>query len=212
MTGFIKHYPTVQAAEAAVQRAMNARRAGVYTPAVLKRIGPQTLCFERIESAGRPDAAALKRILPPLNRMPHTGLSRFDPFLRIRPRLPGAPPLIRDMAHRLMEKDASLNWPQTAVIHGDFHPGQVLCDAQGRAWLVDLDDLALAPPEADLGNLAAWMATQGLQDLSPPTPAMDALADPALTRHFFDIALLRRALKLAEKGQADVLNRLAMRA
>lgn len=210
MTGFVKHYPSVQAAEAAVQRAWAARRAGVLTPAVLERIGPKSVCFERIEGRGQPDAAALMQVLPSVNRMPHCGLLRFDPFLRIRPRLPGAPKPIRDLAHQLMETDASMNWPQTAVIHGDFHPGQVLCDAQGLLWLVDLDDLALAPREADLGNLAAWMATQGLQDLSPPAAVLDPSADPALTRHFFAIALLRRALKLAGKGQTDVLSRLAL--
>lgn len=212
MTGFIKHYPSIEATEAAVLRALAARQAGVRTPSVLERIGPRTLGFEHIAATGRPDPVDLLPVLVPLNRMPHRGLSRFDPFLRIRPRLPGAPPQVQELAHRLMAEDAGLNWPQTAVIHGDFHPGQVLCDAQGLLWLVDLDDLALAPPEADLGNLTAWMATQGLQDLSAPEHGLAPGADPALTRHFFDIALLRRALKLAEKGQKDVLNRLALRA
>jgi Phosphotransferase enzyme family len=212
MSGFIKHYPSIEATEAALLRATTARQAGVRTPSVLERIGPRTLGFEHIAATGLPDPVALLPVLAPLNRMPHLGLTRFDPFLRIRPRLPGAPPQVLDLAHRLMAEDAGLNWPQTAVIHGDFHPGQVLCDARGLLWLVDLDDLALAPPEADLGNLTAWMATQGLQDLSAPEQGLAPGADPALTRHFFDIALLRRALKLAEKGQKDVLNRLALRA
>jgi hypothetical protein len=212
MTGFIKQYPSVHAAEVAFQRAVMARQAGVCTPAVLDRTGPQSLCFERIEGTHPPDPARLLQVLVPLHRMPHRGLARFDPFLRIRPRLPGAPLQVRALADRLMAQDAALNWPTSAVIHGDFHPGQVLCDAAGQAWLVDLDDLALAPPEADLGNLAAWRATQ-----SPPGPwplAQDAvpLADPELTGHFHAIALLRRALKLAERGQPEVLTRLTLRA
>ncbi len=212
MTCFIKHYTSIEAAEAAVLRASTARQAGVRTPSVLERIGPRTLRFQQIAATGRPDPLALLSVLAPLNRMPHVGLSRFDPFLRIRPRLPGAPPHVQDLAHRLMAEDTGLNWPQTMVVHGDFHPGQVLCDAQGLLWLVDLDDLALAPPEADLGNLMAWMATQDMQDVSSQVQGLAPGADRTLIRHFFKIAMLRRALKLAWKGKMDVLNRLALRA
>jgi hypothetical protein len=207
MTGFIKHYPSVQAAEAAQTRSLTARKAGVRTPAVRERIGPQTLCFERIDATDGPRLDDLLQVLPPLNWMPQGGLARFDPFLRIRPRLHLAPLDVQEMARRLMARDETMHWAQTHVIHGDFHPGQVLCDGKGQLWLVDLDDLALAPPEADLGNLAAWMATQqtALPPLVPPEGA-----DPILTAHFRDIALLRRALKLGENGQPWVLDQSAL--
>jgi aminoglycoside phosphotransferase (APT) family kinase protein len=110
------------------------------------------------------------------------------------------------------------------VIHGDFHPGQTLRDGAGTVWLVDLDDLALAPPEADFGNLAAWMATQSPQGLTrgDPTTALKSalrhilpqarlgMADvsPDLALHFGRIALLRRALKLAHRGAPWALARL----
>lgn len=212
MIGFIKHYPSSLAAETAFQRASTAIRAGVRTPAVLNRIDPQSLLFERVEGRHPETPAILIQALPVLNRMPQTGLSRFDPFLRIRPRLTAAPPEAIDLAHHLMARDAEVNWQPTAVIHGDFHPGQVICDAQGQAWLIDLDDLALAPPEADLGNLAAWMATQGRPRTMPLGDHLAPEADPVLLRHFQDIALLRRGLKLAEKGQRSLLDRLTLRA
>jgi hypothetical protein len=209
MNGFVKHYPSVQAAVTALRRSLTARHAGIRTPAVLERVGPMALCFERIAEVERPTLNDMLQVLKPVHRMPQQGLARFDPFLRIRPRLNRAPPWVQGVAHQLMARDAAMAWAQTAVIHGDFHPGQVICDAEGRLWLVDLDDLALAPPEADLGNLAAWMATQ---DPAPPPLVLPPQADLDLAAHFRDIALLRRALKLAEKGQTCALDLLTLRA
>jgi aminoglycoside phosphotransferase (APT) family kinase protein len=196
MTGFVKKYPSVQSADAALWRSRVARQAGVRTPAVL-------------EAVGKPGLADMQQVLVPLNRMPQESLTRFDPFLRIRPRLDRAPQQVQDIVHRLVAQDAALQWAGTAVIHGDFHPGQVICDSQGQPWLVDLDDLALAPPEADLGNLVAWMTTQ----YPPLLPlVLPKQADPDLTAHFRAIALVRRALKLAEKGQLWALDQLSLRA
>lgn len=209
MNGFVKHYPSVQAADTALRRSLTARHAGVRTPAVLQRVGPMALCFERIAEVERPRLSDMLQVLKSVHRMPQQGLARFDPFLRIRPRLHRAAPKIQVLALQLMAQDAARQWGQTAVIHGDFHPGQVLCDHSGQAWLVDLDDLALAPPEADLGNLAAWMATQ---DPALPPLVAPPQADPDLIAHFRDIALLRRALKLAENGQTWALDLLSLRA
>ena len=217
---FLKHYPSRRVADTAWHRSAVAQQHGVPTPPVQERSGPMTLGFQRVTAEGQPTLAEMIDVLARLHRIPPQGLDRFDPFLRIRPRLAQAPPEVVAMAERLAAQDAALVWRETAVIHGDFHPGQLLRDRKGKVWLVDLDDLALAPPEADLGNLAAWQATQlPVVGLAEKVAAVQALilaaapwAVPALIGHFCQIALLRRALKLAGRGQPWVLEHLALRA
>lgn len=214
---FAKGYTTPQSARAAMLRSRAARAAGVQTPAVLAQADAQTLHFARIMPQGQASVPQMLRALGGLWAMPDIGLARFDPFLRIRPRLPNAPAWTVDMLGRLQAQDRALSWRADRALHGDFHPGQVLRDAAGMVWLIDLDDMALGPPEADLGNLAAWMATQSPGDLveGPAVAqvlALAPLADASLVAHFCAIALMRRALKLAEKGQPWVLEQLALRA
>lgn len=213
--GFTKRYPSAARAEAAQIRAERARRAGVATPAVLGRCGPMTLEFERIVAAAPSPLDQMLAALRALHGMPIGGLTRFDPFGRILPRLQKASQQIGDMVAALQAQDLAYCWRDCAVVHGDFHPGQTLCDSAGQTWLVDLDDLALAPPEADFGNLAAWMATQREGVLQTQTDAaltqVLALvpgADRDLAQHFCRIALVRRALKLAVRGQPWVLQQL----
>jgi hypothetical protein len=215
---FEKQYPSASAADVALQRCVAARLAGVPTPVVLGRNGPLKLSFERIAAAAPPSLAEMVAALQGLNRMLPDGLRRYDPFLRIRPRLVTASPHIQALVTTLEAQDAAVRWPATTVIHGDFHPGQTMRDRSGTVWLLDLDDLALAPPEADLGNLAAWVAThkEGRLDSLTRTAmtqvlALSSLADPDLTSHFFQIALVRRALKLAGKGLPWALEQLALR-
>jgi|GEM_PF-2976600 len=215
---FVKHYPSPSAADRALRRSRALAEAGLPTPAVLARIGPQALCFQRIAPAGPlPDLAGMLRLLEQLNGIPNCGLPRFDPFLRIRPRLHRAPGGLASLAQRLHARLDATAARAPAVVHGDFHPGQVLRDGAGHLWLVDLDDMALAPREADLGNLAAWMATQAIGPLADSA----AMARHAILRHvqgaeaglvalFCDIALLRRALKLAERGEGWALDQLAL--
>jgi hypothetical protein len=214
---FDKDYPSVAAANTALQRSLAARLAGVPTPAVLGRSGPAQLSFARITAAASPSLTGILAALQKLNRMPPYGLTRFDPFLRIRPRLANAPPHLLALVTALLAQDQALGWPAETVVHGDVHPGQTLQDASGNVWLLDLDDLALAPPEADLGNLAAWLATQtkGTLEDNARTALATVLAlapqaDPSLTAHFQQIALIRRALKLAERGQPWALEQLPL--
>jgi Phosphotransferase enzyme family len=216
---FDKLYPSVVAADLARHRSLAAMASGVPTPAVLARIGPKALSFERIVPHGQPTLAGMLAVLQRLNRMPPDGLIRFDPFLRIRPRLGAAPSRIRALVSELEAQDAALYWPANSVIHGDFHPGQTMMDRSGKVWLLDLDDLALAPQEADLGNLAAWSATctEGNLDTQARAAMLGLLAlapeaDPLLSEHFLQIALVRRALKLAGKGQFWALDQLSLRA
>jgi hypothetical protein len=214
---FEKLYPSVEAADAAFQRSLSARRSGVPTPAVQGRNGPMRLSFDRVVASAPPTLAQMVKALQTLHRMPPDRLTRFDPFLRIRPRLGGAPLHIQAFVRDLEAQDAALHWPATAVIHGDFHPGQTIQDRSGTVWLLDLDDLALGPTEADLGNLSAWIATRSEGSLE--TQARNAMtevlalapqANPVLTRHFQKVALARRALKLAGKGQPWALDQLPL--
>lgn len=216
---FFKHYPSRLMADAAWHRSTVALQHGVPTPPVLERPGPTILGFQKVIATGQPSLAEMVDVVARLHRMPPHRLGRFDPFLRIRPRLTGALPQVVAQVTRLAAQDAALGWKETAVIHGDFHPGQLLRDGRGKVWLVDLDDLTLAPPEADLGNLAAWQATQSpdvLDDLARAAQQQvlgaAPWADPALIGHFSQIALIRRALKLAERGRPWAVEQLALRA
>lgn len=217
--GFMKRYASALAANTARNRTLAARQAGVNTPAVLCSYGPMALLFQRVVPAAQPSLSQMVQALEQVNNMPGHGLLRFDPFLRILPRLAFAPTGIWDIVADLSAQNSASAWPEAAVIHGDFHPGQVLVDALHKVWLIDLDDLALAPPEADLGNLAAWIATQSAGHLKTQTIAalsrvlaLRPKSDHALADHFCRIALVRRALKLAEKGQTWALDQVLLRA
>jgi hypothetical protein len=216
---FKKRYPSAVAADVALLRSHAARRVGVPTPAVHTMVGRLVLSFERVVASDPPSLAQMVAVLQCLQRLPPDGLTRFDPFLRIRPRLGFAPARICALVTALQATDQALHWPDSSVVHGDFHPGQTIRDTTGKIWLLDLDDLALAPTEADLGNLAAWFATQAAGNLDhfarhalAQVLALSPGADPALTRHFLKIALVRRALKLAEKGVPWALDQLPLRA
>ncbi len=86
-------------------------------------------------------------------------LEAFDPFARIVERVRGPDDAAIDS---LAEKyRRSLPAPKvTGIIHGDFHAGQLLTDNSHQVWLLDLEDLAVGPGEADIGNFAAHLATR----------------------------------------------------
>ncbi|MCU0802127.1 MAG: aminoglycoside phosphotransferase family protein [Rhodobacteraceae bacterium] len=214
-TQFHKRYPSALAAGLAARRSKDAQAAGVPTPDVVRMDRDQMLAFRRIVPQGQASLPQMLDVVARVQAMPVAGLARFDPFLRIRPRLIQASARIAGLVARLETQDRALNWPANSVVHGDFHPGQVLRDATGKVWLIDLDDLALGPPEVDAGNLAAWLATQGPGDLAAMhrtafrlVRALSPQADADLLAHFCAIAVVRRALKLAEKGQPWALDQL----
>jgi aminoglycoside phosphotransferase (APT) family kinase protein len=104
------------------------------------------------------------------------------------------------------------------IVHGDFHAGQMILEtAASKWWLLDLDDVALGCPEADLGNFAAHLVTScdlyrgSVADGFRRLAALlgDAYGDVARARlaedrirTFGAAALLRRSLKLVERGAA----------
>jgi hypothetical protein len=209
------------------------RAAGVATPDVRHDAQNQTLVFQfvegtaglaMIEACGDHSLADLLRPLLALHRTVLDGLRPFDPAAKIRPRLaPGDPAAFQDDLQALLAEI-----PEQSVctpVHGDFHAGQLVVDATGVAWLLDLEDLAAGPVESDLGNFAAHIATrpetwrgpvlQGFEHWLGRTleayRSVGGVAQRAVTRNYGRIALIRRALKLRERGDPSVLIELAER-
>jgi len=106
--------------------------------------------------------------------------------------------------------------PASVAVHGDYHVGQLLFDgASARAWLLDLDDLALGVPESDIGNFIAHLSTSAdlmFGDVLQDFMSLEALLserytalchkrlNPVQTGFYGAAALLRRALKLGVNG------------
>lgn len=218
----IKRLPPMMPVETLVQRTRTLRRAGVATPAA----GPGPMAgevrFDRIEGTagltlivGEREAALdpILEALAVLHCAPSDKLPSFRADAKIRPRLgPGSPAWIAPALDRWLPRGAR----RTATLHGDFHAGQLIRDHAGRVWILDLDDLAAGPPEADLGNFAAHLATrpesrcptvaEGFETwLGAILRAYPGATDPDLAWAHGRIALIRRALKLAERGEDAVL-------
>lgn len=221
----VKRFSAATAATAALNRAEALQAAGIATPIPIRE-DDRTLRFPRITGTTGPDLIqGLPDLLSPLLglnrlRLPTLGLPQHDPLLRIRPRLALAPATVARLAQQQVTR---LPATMDTICHGDFHPGQVIRDAAGRSWLLDLDDLALGPVEADLGNLIAWLASQSLRD---PRPLADRLndaraslvaawtglggrTDHAILDPYMTLAIIRRALKRAERGDPSLLDELA---
>jgi aminoglycoside phosphotransferase (APT) family kinase protein len=103
--------------------------------------------------------------------------------------------------------------PTRGLVHGDCHLGQFVFPAGGSdPWIVDLDDLAIGPPEHDAGNLIAHLTTCvprriGADSLLPARSwileaaegAVGAPLSPQVVDDHIAVALVRRALKLRER-------------
>lgn len=221
----LKRFSTAEGATAALDRAEALHAAGIATP-YPTRVDDRTLRFPRIRGmTGLDLIASLPDLLTPLLhltqvRLPALSLPPHDAYRRILPRLSYASAGIAGLAQqqlRLLPAEGD------RVCHGDFHPGQVIRDTSGRSWLLDLDDLAHGPVEADLGNLIAWLATRPLPS---PQPVADRItreratlltawtsiggtADHDLLMPYVTLALVRRALKKAERGDPTLMNEIA---
>jgi hypothetical protein len=171
---------------------------------------PATLAFDRIEGdTGHAlvggDIVPLLEVVAKLHRASVTQLPIHDPLLRIRPRMGLTDdPLLRSIA------DGAVPTGKT-LLHGDLHVGQFIRAVTGDVWVVDLDDLALGPPEADIANFVAHLATTDpslsiaewsgkvRQDWS----TLGGRLDPSVFTRCLHLALLRRHLKLREAGRPD---------
>jgi len=98
----------------------------------------------------------------------------------------------------------------TATLHGDLHVGQFVQDRMEKVWVVDLDDLALGPPEADLANFTAHLATSASGGIAHWATRIrgawhnlgEHCDDEIFARHL-RFALVRRHLKLREANRQD---------
>lgn len=158
------------------------------------------------------------------------GLASLDPWRKVYPRLRdrinGRPNIelildiawstylyLKDFLEDVHSTDALSAQP---LIHGDFHVGQILFEPHAdSAWLLDTDDAALGPAEYDLGNFIAHIVTSedlyvgdiavGFAQLQRRVCALYAelsghSSDRTLVTLYGTSALLRRALKLLERG------------
>lgn len=175
-----------------------------------------------------------QRMVQPLGQLhgiSSTGLNLgdHDPYGKILPRIEdkdlmadarggpghrGVVDALEELRRALDGASDKAEKPAQAVVHGDFHIGQVLLEeAKNRTWLLDLDDLALSHRESDLGNFAAHLATSGAFPEAEPADVVRAALpqietayraqtgydpDVALLLAYAGLALLRRGLKFRE--------------
>ncbi|MFK7941473.1 MAG: phosphotransferase family protein [Paracoccaceae bacterium] len=210
MSGFLKRYADAVHAAEALRRTKLLRAQSVQTPAAKPGQTPCELDFDRV--AGRTGRDLIGQDLKPLlqsvaelHRASVPDLAPFDPLVRIRPRL---------ALTRVSVLREIVNGPVPAgnsVLHGDLHVGQFIVAPEGAVWLVDLDDMAVGPPEADLANVTAHLATTepgpGIEAWSrrvcDPWTALGHTADRPVFARYLHLALLRRHLKLRETGRPD---------
>lgn len=216
MSSCIKTFADAAQATEAARRSMALRQQEVMTPRAYAN--GQTVVFERIAGCSglpltqRPIYDWLTSLIP-LHTSVLDGLPPFDPMLRISPRLDLLTnPSLRAALYRLAQASPRGG----SVIHGDFHLGQVIAGPDSVAWLIDLDDLAIGPVEADIGNLIANLATQDhlpgpfavrlehwRQAVQGAWFRLDQAANPTWVEHFAALALIRRHLKLREQARRD---------
>jgi Ser/Thr protein kinase RdoA (MazF antagonist) len=201
-------------------------------PARLSRHG-RLAAFERVEGEGglaallkNPQSALSLMMMETakLHQLKLTiDLAPYQPLRLIVPRLKPQHEAVfgRYIADALAAIDRLA--PRNVTLHGDLHAGQFIIDGSRNAWLLDFDDLAQGPAEADIGNFAAHLATSPafgerpplegmrswLHDASKAYPAHGEALSADLADAYGRIALLRRALKLAERGQTGVCDQLA---
>ena len=223
---FFKAVASPNEARTLVSRTKAARNAGVPTPPARLERDQRAISFPKLDGesgVGLVTKRPMSNLLAPLlalNRASVESLSPFDPFAKILPRLEASDP---SWLHQAIERLRPFPNTGSSVIHGDFHAGQLIHEASGSVSIIDLEDLALGSPEADLANFAAHLATR---PETSSTSLADGLAgwliavhtgwsrlgqsaNPDLLISHAGAALIRRALKLRERGTSDVLDQLA---
>lgn len=182
--------------------------------------------YEVLEEENNIDPFIVKAatVVAHLHRVPVSSLdlAGFDPWKKIEPRLrnrASLPNVVQGPAEEAIEmlrKRAPGDPRRTVTVHGDFHIGQIVFGSDGVTWLLDLEDMAFGEPEADLANFAAHLATskdsQNLDLLrefrcwlallaNAWSMASETETDRARLKWYGAAALLRRALKLCERGR-----------
>ena len=210
MPGFLKLYASAAQAAEALRRTSVLRAQSVQTPAARYGSTPLELDFDAIEGRTGHDLIG-QAFHPLLESVAHLHeasvlkLAPYDPLLRIRRRLALTDvPLLQEITNGPVP-------PGRAILHGDLHVGQFIVSPEGAVWLVDLDDLAMGPPEADLANFTAHLATTapgpGIAEWSRRVrdtwASLGHTSDHHVFTRYLHLALLRRHLKLREAGRPD---------
>ncbi len=158
---------------------------------------------------------------------PELGIQPLNPWLRVLPRLRGnrrsdQAKLTGNFA--LLARRQQLLWNQrscgdrcsNSLVHGDFHCGQLIRPRDADKFLLfDLDDLAIGYAESDIANFSAHFVTCGDLFTGDRLTGFTKLVEICsqiyadcrginLNRSAIDffgsVSLLRRALKLGERG------------
>jgi Phosphotransferase enzyme family len=93
---------------------------------------------------------------------------------RITATLPDLAVRVTALADRLRATEPAADGARV-TLHGDFHPANLVIDRNGPVF-IDLDNLAVGPPERDLAVFAGRLVLMGLADGRAP----EAAAAPAL--------------------------------
>lgn len=135
---------------------------------------------------------------PPDALVPHTPERELE---ILRARAAQASPAVRAPVDEAMTALAEAEWGYPTVVHRDLYEEQILVG--DRIGLIDLDDVALGPPELDVGNLLAHVDLLALRSGADLTALTEALLegyrksgpalDPALLGRSRALTLLRLA-------------------
>jgi Ser/Thr protein kinase RdoA (MazF antagonist) len=124
--------------------------------------------WERVDiGSGKPSSADLGRLLRRLHELSAPAwlqLPKFEPFARVEARL-GSPPesvdpkcieFLRERLQDLSARYATLQFElQFGPVHGDAHPGNLLCTTTDHVVLIDFEAFCFGPREWDLSLTAA---------------------------------------------------------
>jgi tRNA A-37 threonylcarbamoyl transferase component Bud32 len=96
----------------------------------------------------------------------------------LRERCPEMRPAIDEVLSEAVRLEQAYSHIQPALIHGDFHMGQVHVSPE-HTWLIDFDAVCVADPAADLGNILVF-----LKGKARKVPNAPLLADAFLDEYF----------------------------
>jgi hypothetical protein len=102
--------------------------------------------------------------------VPHTVERELE---LLRARIDSASPEVAAAVRAVLPDVALTTWEYATVVHRDLYEDQIMVDE--RIGLIDLDDVALGPPELDVGNLVAHidlLAIRGEIDMTDATGAL----------------------------------------
>jgi Ser/Thr protein kinase RdoA (MazF antagonist) len=176
------------------------------------RVGDLAAAMKLLRTLHRSEAFVLE--LPPFNPFRRTDRRLLEPWFKTLP-----VQLQVDCLLLRRTLGASPPAPGFAVIHGDFHVGQLLLElATQKWWMIDLDDAALGHIEADIANFCVNLATRNAASLDEFNVKMAKLfakcskvyedsIDASRLDYYAACTLLRRALKFASRqDETDRIN------